>query len=923
MSVDTSPAGSLSQKKLNGIYWKTFVGFVNKNSGNGNTENEPDRREKNRQIYRREGSFEYMELTAKDNVSMLSETETNSSSTDDSSIDATKDDRSTSMYAVLNMSKKKEIQISDEIAIFEGSPIRSHQLSLPQSSFPASPKCSPVLHFDLLPDNVLVPSPISGNCQRAVTLSNIDKDEVLFNDKDDIHCEEDTFDSSDPTSPSMEPAPWKEQCLSIQRWMVPHVLPDNEDEFMALPDSIPAQDYEYCHYVPTLEAILEENEESWDSPVDVKTTRSQSCSDNTGFEKIEFSKKSSAWSSANDLLTFQPQNQEDTFSTASTCGSLRRVSTFENLSVDGDEEQESDGSSDELDRPCDHVTAYVIKMKDDVSDLKHEQNTDDVADNGDVISSFEPLNDNTHVSELSNKLFPGDSLSEVTQQEEENGVMPTIQQNKVFPKPATETLSEVSSSSLSALESSREVIPSTSVQSLLDSEISSSGRGSPPIHPMSEQMVQKNTTRSRSSSSNVPRDSGVDDVISETANEIASASSRTEIDVVSQISSELSIPGLPEELYFDRRDIPKIVVMFAREELEKERIKQLSDDERSNGEITPIQYRKRSSTYDQFGYNNTDSAYSSHEGVHRRISQMKSNEASRLSTLSSSTPELSVMTEDALPYIPVSYASEAAAARRKKKRRATIHSSEYANRKRGAPRNNQAKTIISGGGFGNGFSSLRKKFRNRNRIGTSLRRSQSEKPQVSRSSPDMSGPMARFLNSPRRRLNKDDLEASPKAVGRRRSFRSAVSKLFRRIGSRFSSQQQQEQLHENDYPVGNDGNGNGVINTKSPPHKSTLDLIEEGKEDHIVTESVSTYVTARDHASISDDKQNYSPTKSRFSGALAPSNDLDEEFRQRSHSVPSRPKSKISPRHTPSEYSDVFESTNSVDENSLDKTIYV
>lgn len=107
MSSAIDDGNGAYKKRLQGIYWTTFVGFVNTVNGDANCERSD---EESRKITKREGSFEYMELTTKDNVSLQSETDS-CSSNENSPSDSVKEDRSSSsngsMYVVLDMHRKR------------------------------------------------------------------------------------------------------------------------------------------------------------------------------------------------------------------------------------------------------------------------------------------------------------------------------------------------------------------------------------------------------------------------------------------------------------------------------------------------------------------------------------------------------------------------------------------------------------------------------------------------------------------------------------------------------------------------------------------------------------------------------------------------------------------------------------------------
>lgn len=97
-------SGALSPRKLRGIYWKTFVGFVSKDDSFIPTGSASlvDRS----RLRRRQGSFEYMELTARDEFSVPSESAESGFSSENSSVKSLREERP-AMYAVLDMAGKK------------------------------------------------------------------------------------------------------------------------------------------------------------------------------------------------------------------------------------------------------------------------------------------------------------------------------------------------------------------------------------------------------------------------------------------------------------------------------------------------------------------------------------------------------------------------------------------------------------------------------------------------------------------------------------------------------------------------------------------------------------------------------------------------------------------------------------------------
>lgn len=103
MNISSHTPGALSATKLRGIYWKTFVGFVSKDDSYVPNETPPMAQLSKMQ--RRQGSFEYMELTAKRGSGSTTTSESVDScvSSTNSSMESLKEDRS-SMYAVLDMS---------------------------------------------------------------------------------------------------------------------------------------------------------------------------------------------------------------------------------------------------------------------------------------------------------------------------------------------------------------------------------------------------------------------------------------------------------------------------------------------------------------------------------------------------------------------------------------------------------------------------------------------------------------------------------------------------------------------------------------------------------------------------------------------------------------------------------------------------
>lgn len=101
MNISRSTPGALSQSKLRGIYWKTFVGFVGKNDLYGPNDT-PSKAQLSR-MQRRQGSFEYMELTTRAGSTGTADSVDSCISSTTSSMESLKEDRS-SMYAVLDMS---------------------------------------------------------------------------------------------------------------------------------------------------------------------------------------------------------------------------------------------------------------------------------------------------------------------------------------------------------------------------------------------------------------------------------------------------------------------------------------------------------------------------------------------------------------------------------------------------------------------------------------------------------------------------------------------------------------------------------------------------------------------------------------------------------------------------------------------------
>lgn len=99
----------------------------------------------------------------------------------------------------------------------------------------------------------------------------------------------------------------------------------------------------------------------------------------------------------------------------------------------------------------------------------------------------------------------------------------------------------------------------------------------------------------RSNSPNIRRDSGVTVSDIDAPNYFFSDASKpwTFSRDSGVTISDIDVPGLPQELYFDSRDLPQIVVMFAQQELEKERIAREEEEESLSPVSTNGRGRKR------------------------------------------------------------------------------------------------------------------------------------------------------------------------------------------------------------------------------------------------------------------------------------------------------------------------------------------
>lgn len=818
MKMSSSTPGALSETKLRGIYWKTFVGFVRKDDSYI-----PNDIPSMVQLSRRQGSFEYMELTARGGSTATSDSVGSCVSSTNSSMESLKEDRS-SMYAILDMSNtQKEISLNNDITIIEEPGAEQRHLNNKET---------------------------------------VDNDRLSVDDE----SEENSFDRLESVSPSMEPAPWKDQNLSIQLWMVPHFLSENDDKLVSMP---PFPEFDHCHYVPTLEAILEESEESSESRNLSKSrlTKSASYSDDTDLNSLvdEFNQKRS--NSLGDVVTTFPHSQDDLYSITSTFGSvnsMRRITTFENLSTeekDGDDNVivDSDGSSDELDRAACYDST---SDRNSPTDSVEEHTMPTICDSSEISQC--------DVSETKSRESISNADEEVN--EETSG-------------------SEVAVNAKPTSESSRDIYPESAAPSVVSTDFLSSGRSSPMIESAPEFYEFYSGIRSKTPS--IRRDSGV--TISDTDAPNYYFSDVSKPSTFSRDSgvtiSDIDVPGLPQELYFDSKDLPQIVVMFAQQEIEKER-RAKEEDESDSPVSSDGFYRRRSDRENEFESPQCGA-------VQKRISQLKLADTSRLSVLSSSTPELSAVNDECLLYIPVSYAGEAAA-KKKRKRNAPSANSGAVHRRTNLTKALHTRSLISGTGLGNGFSSLRKRLRSRKSTSSTLRRSQSEKPQLSYSSPDVSGPMARFLNSPRRRAKLKSQSAPDNDERKGKSIKKTFSKVIRRLSSKFSSQRRPVVVKK-DYKV----------IEQSSPAKSSID---EYAED-----------TSETQSSQSKDSPSYTPYKYGFSNDLLTSRAVDSKFyrdyRNRSQSVPMRPRSQTSSLRNGSTGSDVFDSLQS--EESLDKTVYV